>query len=274
MADTKYCYPNTNVLKNKLKIRDEDKLNEAERVITMRVEADLRAEPLKGNFDYAHLKNMHKMLFSEIYAWAGQPRTVDIGKGVQFAMVFFLEDNASKIFRDLKRDNYLIGLPYKQAIEKLAYYLGEINVLHPFREGNGRTQRLFITYLAQATGIELDFTKCDGNRMLEASKYSAIAADNTRFEAILRDIAEPMSLAEQKEFLKSVSPEALSVFEKCQTLRDRREELGPPAAQRPKAKAGDGFTMDNWKAQIAQERQKTAVHQAEKHRASKDRRNR
>lgn len=262
MTDNKYCYPNTGILKNKLNIRGAKKLEDAEREITARASVYLRAEPLRGDFDFAHLMAIHKTLFSSLYDWAGQPRTVDIGKGVQFATVEFLEDNALKIFRDLKRDNYLIGLPYEKAIKKLAYYLGEINVLHPFREGNGRAQRIFIAYLAEATGLSLDFSKCDSGRMLEASKYSAIAVDNTKFEAILKDISTPISLAEQKEFLRSVSPVALAVFEKTKGIPDRKEECGTE-------KPGKAMSMSDWQSQIAKIKANGGASEKDPHTKSK-----
>lgn len=247
MADDKYCYPKSDVLINKLNIHDAKTLSDAEREITARVAAALRTQPLKGDFDFTHLSNIHKILFSRLYDWAGKQRTVDIGKGVQFASVQFLKENTSKIFGDLKRDNYLIAIPYDKAMEKLAYYLGEINVLHPFREGNGRTQRLFITYLAQATGITLDFSKCDNKRMLEASMYSAIAADNTKFVSILKEISNPITLVEQREFLQSISTKALSVFD-SKNVQDRTREL-ETVKEKPLE------TMSDWKSQIAKMRE-------------------
>lgn len=247
MADNKYCYPGTNVLKNKLNITDGNELNAAERQITVLVEAELRTAPVRGNLDYVHLRSVHYELFFRLYDWAGKPRVVDIGKGVQFASARFLDVNATKIFMDLRRDNYLIGLPYEKAIGKLAYYLGEINVLHPFREGNGRAQRLFISYVAQATGISLDFTKCETGRMLEASKYSAIACDNTKFEAVLKDISAPMAISEQKAFLKSMSPKILEVFEKTGNIPDRIQECSSVG---PKPR----HTMAEWKTIIAEEK--------------------
>lgn len=245
-------------MKNKLNLRDGTVLEEAERKITVRVESSLRAQPLQGNFDFAHLKAIHKALFSRLYDWAGETRTVDIGKGIQFASARFLLDNAAKVFRDLERDHCLIGLPYEKAIEKLAYYLGEINVLHPFREGNGRAQRIFISYLAQGTGLSLDFSKCEAERMLEASKYSAIACDNSKFEAILRDISEPLTLAEQKAFLRTVSPAAYAVFERSSGIPDRTEELAP-TQKRP------AQTMGDWRQQIAQRRAEGLSEKKEPH---------
>ena len=97
MADNKYCYPGTNVLRNKLNIKDANELDAAERQITVLVEAELRTEPVRGNLDYMHFRSVHYELFSRLYDWAGKPRVVDIGKGVQFASARFLDENGERI---------------------------------------------------------------------------------------------------------------------------------------------------------------------------------
>ena len=75
-----YCYHNSDVLKNKLNIKDDKELFIAEReFITYRV-AILTDKPLKGNFDFEHLKSIHKHLFQDVYDWAGEKRTCNIAK--------------------------------------------------------------------------------------------------------------------------------------------------------------------------------------------------
>lgn len=225
MEDNKYCYPNTNVLKNKLDIRDNVKLAEAERKITFPRANEIRANPVKGEFDYNHLKSIHKALFSDVYDWAGKERTVDIAKGNNlFSRAVFIRDNAEKVFNNISRDNYLIGMPKDKVAERLAYHMGEINALHPFREGNGRSQRQFIGYLAKAAGFELQWNKANPDNMLKASIQSMFG-DSTKLEVILKEIAEPITLSEQRDFLKTISKSALKAFDNCGILQDRTKEI-------------------------------------------------
>ena len=94
--------------------------------------------PIKGKFDLRHLQSIHQFIFSDIYDWAGELRTVNIAKGNQFCNHQYLETYADGIIKKLKTEKMLTVLPLSMIPERLAYYLGEINVLHPFREGNGR----------------------------------------------------------------------------------------------------------------------------------------
>ena len=147
-----------------------------------------KAEPLKGSFDFEHLKRIHKFVFEDIYTWAGEIRHVNISKGNPFCLCQNIEMYAADIFGKLKADNYLIDYNGNIA-HRLAYYLSEINVLHPFREGNGRAQRLFIEYLADHAGYKVDFSNVTAEEMIIASAES-FACDydkiNTMFERITR----------------------------------------------------------------------------------------
>lgn len=171
MSDTSYCYQNTNVLKNKLNIHDFEKLQEAERKITMLRISDLIDVPIEGNFDLKHFKEIHKYIFQDIYDWAGEFRTVDIAKGNMFCKVQFIYIQAEEIFKKINLQS-LESINYDEFISKIAYYFSEINALHPFREGNGRTQREFIRELALKCGYKIDFSKISKEQMLEASMDS------------------------------------------------------------------------------------------------------
>ncbi len=165
--DIEYCYPDSNVLKNKLNITKAEDLAVAEREITSIKLAYAKQNIIDGNFDFSHLKKIHKFLFEDIYEWAGEYRHVNIAKGNQFCLWQNLESYANTIFETLKNENYLKNSD--NVPERLAYYLSEINVLHPFREGNGRTQRLFIEYLALNAGYKVDFSTVTPEEMIVAS---------------------------------------------------------------------------------------------------------
>lgn len=185
MHDTIYCYPGTDVLINKLGIRDQDQLDAAERDLTAFRLISLRDHPIHGKFDYKHLKAIHKYIFQDIYSWAGKERKVDIAKGNMFCNVMFLPQQANRIFSELTNENYLEDLPKDKFIERLAYYFGEINALHPFREGNGRTQREFFRELSMHMGYVMDFSMISQEDMLEASKDSFMLQYD-KLEKILR----------------------------------------------------------------------------------------
>ncbi|MGC6174997.1 Fic/DOC family protein [Lacrimispora sp. 38-1] len=174
MSDRVYCYPGSNVLTNKLNIRDLNRLNEAEQKLTQLRLNDLISSPIKGNFDLSHLQKIHQFLFQDLYSWAGEIRTVDIAKSNMFCKVQFIKKQADEIFGYLKADNYLAAFPKELFIQKSAYYFSEINALHPFREGNGRTQREFIRELAMQQGYLIHFSEVTAQEMLEASIASFV----------------------------------------------------------------------------------------------------
>lgn len=174
MSDRTYCYSDSDVLINKLNIHDLNYLYEAERKLTQLRLQDLIISPIQGNFDLMHLQNIHKYLFQDLYQWAGKIRTVDIAKSNMFCKVQFIEQQADDIFSKLKTDNYLADMPKDIFIKRMAFYFAEINALHPFREGNGRTQREFIRELAIRQGYLMHFAGITEEEMLVASMDSFV----------------------------------------------------------------------------------------------------
>jgi cell filamentation protein len=131
-----------------------EQLQQREKIITLRKELYLRSNPINGNLDYEYLKAIHKYLFSDIYTWAGQDR-YEIGlfdifrKGNTYFTRGDLLPSVSKVlFDELKNENYFLNLQYNEYIKSLAIFMNGLNILHPFREGNGRVQRIFIEQLA------------------------------------------------------------------------------------------------------------------------------
>ena len=167
--DTRYCYPKTNVLINKLGIQNAEKLKMAEREITSLKIANAKINKIAGKHDFEHLKRIHKYIFQDIYDWAGKVRWVNIAKGNLFCHYEFIESNADTLFQQLKQENFLNDVSSEDMPIRLAYYFSEINVIHPFREGNGRTQRLFIEYLAEKNGYTIDFSNITKQEMIQAS---------------------------------------------------------------------------------------------------------
>lgn len=179
-----YCYPDSRTLKNKLGIHDFDELSLAERKLAKYRNRELLDSPVKGNFDFEHLKSIHAYLFQDIYDWAGKVRTVDIAKDNLFCRYFAIESEATRIFSELKNEKYLESLDVAHFSSRLAYYFSEINALHPFREGNGRTQREFIRQLAYQNGYFLSFRGITQEEMIEASVQS-FKQDYTKIEKLI-----------------------------------------------------------------------------------------
>jgi cell filamentation protein len=149
----KYFYPGTSVLINRLDITDSETLSIAERRIAAITIAYCRENPVKGNFDLGHLCRIHKEIFGDLFPWAGKIRDVEMAKSEPFTKAMLIPTYADEyIFSKLIKEKFLSEVDPAEFVPKLTYYLSELNVLHPFREGNGRTQRVFIEYLAKIAG--------------------------------------------------------------------------------------------------------------------------
>ncbi len=188
-----YLIPGTDVLENKLGIRDAKELERAERLLTADRLVELATEPVAGNFDLAHLQRIHRAIFQDVYDWAGDLREINISKGgMRFAMTSQLEASAADIFVRLRRDNYLEGLQRSEFARSAADFLGDVNALHPFREGNGRTQREFFRELAARAGFHLDWSQTDSKEIVRASIASMIG-DTKPLAAVIRRASAPLS---------------------------------------------------------------------------------
>lgn len=209
--DNQYCYAGTNVLRNRFDIKDLEELHQAERELTAFSIAYLELDPISGNLDLKHLQKIHHGIFEDIYDWAGKFRRVNISKGTLFCLYENIEEFGNQIFNQLKAENYLLNCPEDTFTEKLAYYFGEINMLHPFREGNGRAQRLFIQYLAGICGYDVHFTGISHQEMIEAS-FLAADCDYTMLKECLDKNIQPMTIEEQTEFIRNVCAKELCTY--------------------------------------------------------------
>ena len=167
------CYPGTSVLINKFDIRDEAKLNEVESVLVSARNAEWLSEPKTETFDFAHYKAIHYFLFSDLYDWAGQVRTVNISKkGTRFTLAE-IDRQAELIFQRLKDCDYFGGLPHDKFVEEIVDFYCVTDELHPFREGNGRTRRAFLTQLIRNAGNDINFADMDTEFLMIATSQSA-----------------------------------------------------------------------------------------------------
>jgi cell filamentation protein len=148
------CYPNTTVLINLADLRDQAELDDFEFAMYL----SRAEEPLPpGHLDYEHYRAMHHHLFQDVYSWAGQARTIRIGKaGNWFCYPKYLDRHMGDVFASLAGRNNLVELTHPEFVAGAAYVLAEINAGHPFREGNGRTQLAFLKVLALNAGRDFD----------------------------------------------------------------------------------------------------------------------
>lgn len=171
MSDTVYCYPpDYNVLKNKHGIRDQEILDRLERGLVH----DRSFEPMPtGDFDLDHLRAIHHHLFQDIYDWAGDVRTVEISKGgSQFQAKDYIETGMEDVHRRILKHGYLRDLNAEEFSGLVGEIIGDVNYVHPFREGNGRTQIYYYKQLARQAGHDVDLTKLTQESWMAASRQA------------------------------------------------------------------------------------------------------
>lgn len=185
-AQDPYIDPHSGILRNRLGITDPAKLDEAETALSVIRSYEMARNPVPGRFDLAHLQAIHHRLFADVYDWAGQLRTVDISKGnTRFASHEQIESYAPEIIRPLHREQLLRGLDVDTFCQRAGFYLGELNVLHPFREGNGRSTREFIGHVARDAGYVIDWGGMARKDMVQAA-IDAYEGNSTRLARLIR----------------------------------------------------------------------------------------
>jgi cell filamentation protein len=187
--DDPYTYENSTVLINKLDLREQAELDAFEAEIS-NARAD---EPLpEGNLDFTHYKAVHHHLFQDVYEWAGMARTVRMSKGGNtFCFPENIEIQATKLFGELQENDFLRGLDGVGFADKAAHFLAELNAIHAFREGNGRSQLTFFILLADYAGHLIDLDKLDPHKLLDAMIASFDGA-KAKLANVIKDlIAEP-----------------------------------------------------------------------------------
>lgn len=184
-----YVYPDTEVLRNALEIRDADAFARAEADITRIRVARLARQSIPGGYDLRHLQAFHRFIFEGIYDWAGETRSVNIGKPVTFCPFQNIATFAQTTFGQLAHDERLHSGDRNEFVAGLTHYLGEVNALHPFREGNGRAQRAFFAQLAADAGYHVAWSRADKSRNDYASMRS-LNGDGAALWQLLDEIVE------------------------------------------------------------------------------------
>lgn len=152
------------VFLNRLGITDSVELHAAEADITAARLIALDRFRIGGDYDLGHLQAFHRFIFSDVYPWAGELRTVEIAKYDAFCRRAHLESYAAEVFGRLRAATWPTGQDRGAFIAGLAEAYADINALHPFREGNGRAQRAFLQQFAASVGRPLTWAGLDAEQ--------------------------------------------------------------------------------------------------------------
>jgi cell filamentation protein len=192
MADS-YVYPGTNVLINEEGIRDKAELDQFERVMTalrLREGVPEVASTTDGS------RAIHRHIFQDVYHWAGEFRIVDISKGGDlFSRPQFIRGEMDKRFVLIGAEAPWSGMANEDFVRRLAGHVSELNAIHPFREGNGRTMRAFIDVAARQAGHELRVENIQPTAWTQASIDSFRMGDAAGLERVIGSISGPHAAA-------------------------------------------------------------------------------
>jgi len=176
------------VLKNKLGLINSAELTKLAADFTTVRSVQLLSKPIRGKFDIPHLRAIHRYLFQDIFPWAGDFREVTTARTNSFSFPppIYIESSLNTIFAAIRTENHLKNLDPDMFALRAGYYLGEINAVHPFREGNGRTQREFIRTLALTAGHRLVWTNLAQEENNHASRISYATGDSSLLATLIR----------------------------------------------------------------------------------------
>ena len=185
-----YHYQDTEVYINKLGIKDPDILLSVENDLTYQRLSELHVNPITGRFGVVHLLKIHKYIFQDLYPFAGKIREETIWKGdTQLCESRFISVNLNLLFSKLKADKFFVGLNIEDFSVISASFLDELNMIHPFREGNGREIREYFRSLALKCGYSVDWSLIDKDKLLNAFIY-AVDKDTSRLIPCVYAIVE------------------------------------------------------------------------------------
>jgi cell filamentation protein len=191
-----YVDSETGLLKNLLNAKTAEELQEVEAQIVFANELELESMAIPRTNDLEELLLIHKGLFKGVYEWAGQIRTVDIKKNNEGAEYFLLVGKivgaTSYVFTELAKENHLKSFEQDEFLGRLAHHYDQLNYIHPFREGNGRAQRIFWSRVAFDAGYEIDWSAIVGNENDEASRLAAESMDLSTLERMFSRIVSKL----------------------------------------------------------------------------------
>lgn len=267
-----YLDPNTGILRNLVGARTWEDLRVIEDDLVEARAHQLLERPIEGTYDLAHIQAIHHQLFQDVYPWAGENRTVNIAKGQPFAQHENIVPFTQHLAAEISRANRLHGTSSEQFAHQLANFYNQLNDIHPFREGNGRTQRTFWDQLAADAQKDIDWQKVHGRENDLASmegRAGNLAPLHSMFQKIVTDkqaaetSSRPQTMAErQTQILAQAKIAGMLSGTGPLTARDRktleqssikpltREQLHERRAERDKeTRSGDSASRSDYRAQ-------------------------
>ena len=206
-----YLWPGSDVLRNKLGLRDRDVLQAAEYplVAYRRNLIVSGAAGIPRTFDATHLKALHGFLFGDVYEWAGQYRTVDMAKGsTTFAEVAGIEQYLTIASVVAATGDAWSTVDAEQFAERIARAYGYLNQAHPFREGNGRAAKLWLAQLAEQSPWRLDYAAVSETEWVSAcARASRLKGSFVPASEHLVPVMQKMTVADGSLAATGMSPE-------------------------------------------------------------------
>lgn len=173
-------YPGTQTLINHFGVKDPQKLADLEREHSSAAALDAKLlNPVMGDFDLKHMQAIHRRIFGDVYPWAGQIRDYPMFKKRDdgFVTEFARPDEFPRIHQALAKimddTAKFAAVAPGHYVEQISRVYQLVNEMHAFREGNGRTHRLYLDYLAQSAGYQLQFSKVSPSAWAYAASMSA-----------------------------------------------------------------------------------------------------
>ncbi|MGB1262492.1 MAG: putative adenosine monophosphate-protein transferase Fic [Cognaticolwellia sp.] len=177
-----YCYNGTDVLINKLNIKNNSILENAEAELSQLSLESIDFTPPPYNFLY--LQKIHKTLFGDLYDWAGSIRTIGMNKGdTMFCRPEYIQNETDKVFIKLAKNNYFLNIPHNSFINSIAELYGDLNIIHPFREGNGRSQRILFEHIIVNAGYKISWMNVSKDEWIQAN-INSVGCDYELLENI------------------------------------------------------------------------------------------
>lgn len=200
-----YLYDDCPVLQNKLSIKEQQKLDEAEADFVVYRLKELAMNPLEGDYDYKHYLSMHKYIFQDLYEWAGVQRKVDIfkeepilgGLSIDYANIPDIEKDMENILKDMRNKDWCL-MNKEEAAKQFSESLAKIWKVHCFREGNTRTTITFCCQYADEIGLEM-------NRELFEKNSQYVRTSLVAYNAVFSDLGD----LSKKEYLQKIVFDAI-----------------------------------------------------------------
>lgn len=234
-----YLDPATGILRNLVGARTESELDALEADLSNARGHELLDSPPAPTSDLEEFRAIHRQLFQDVYDWAGEIRTVDIRKNVEggqfFLPVVMIERSAGFAADELRSDDMLRGMGRETFVDRLSFHYDQWNYIHPFREGNGRTQRVFWNRVAEDAGWRLDWTRTTAEENIAASRAASERLDYGPLRIMFDRVVSPADAAHEADDIRGLR---LGLLSPEDAHRIAAADMPAPPTPRPPARPG------------------------------------